>query len=101
MITAELTIIPIGTHETSLSEYIAAAITALDSIDIKYELTGMGTLIESDSLDKVFVAIAAAHEAVFNAGAERVATSIKIDERRDVNKTIKDKITSVTQKLSE
>ena len=51
-------------------------------------------------MDKIFVAINAAHEAVFNAGAERVATSIKIDERRDVNKTIKDKITSVTQKLS-
>nr|WP_048192732.1 MTH1187 family thiamine-binding protein [Methanobacterium sp. SMA-27] len=100
MITAELTIIPIGTHGTSLSEYIAAAVTALDSNDIKYELTGMGTLIESDNLDKIFVAINAAHEAVFNAGAERVATSIKIDERRDVNKTIKDKITSVTQKLS-
>ena len=45
MITAELTIIPIGTHGTSLSEYIAAAVTALDSNDIKYELTGMGTLI--------------------------------------------------------
>lgn len=100
MITAELTIIPIGTHGTSLSEYIAAAVTALNSNDIKYELTGMGTLIESENLEEIFVAINTAHEAVFKAGAERVATSIKIDERRDVNKTIKDKITSVTQKLS-
>ena len=101
MITAELTIIPIGTSGTSLSNYVAAAVAALDNNGINYELTGMGTLIESNSLDKIFVAITAAHEAVFNAGAERVATSIKIDERRDVNKTIKDKITSVTQKLSE
>ena len=100
MITAELTIIPIGTHGTSLSKYIAAAVKAINSNGIKYELTGMGTLIESDNLDKILVAINAAHEAVFNVGAERVATSIKIDERRDVNKTIKEKITSVTQKLS-
>lgn len=99
MITAELTIIPIGTNETSLSEYIAAAVKALNNNSIKYELTGMGTIIETENLDEIFIALKAAHEAVFNAGAERVATSIKIDERRDKNKTSKDKITSVTQKL--
>jgi uncharacterized protein (TIGR00106 family) len=99
MITAELTIIPIGTSKTSLSEYIAAAVAALDSDGIKYELTGMGTLLESDDLEKIFSAISAAHEAVFEKGAERVATSIKIDERRDEERTIKDKISSVNQKL--
>ena len=99
MITAELTIIPIGTSKTSLSEYIAAAVAALDSDGIKYELTGMGTLLESDDLGKIFSAITAAHEAVFKKGAERVATSIKIDERRDEERTIKDKISSVNQKL--
>jgi uncharacterized protein (TIGR00106 family) len=99
MITAELTIIPIGTSKTSLSEYIAAAVAALDNNGIKYELTGMGTLLESDDLGKIFSAITAAHEAVFEKGAERVATSIKIDERRDEERTIKDKISSVNQKL--
>ena len=99
MITAELTIIPIGTSGTSLSKYVAAAVSALDSDGIKYELTGMGTLLESDDLEKIFTAIKTAHEAVFNTGAERVATSIKIDERRDENRTIKDKVSSVTQRL--
>ena len=99
MITAELTIIPIGTSGTSLSKYVAAAVSALDSDGIKYELTGMGTLLESDDLEKIFTAIKTAHEAVFNTGAERVATSIKIDERRDEDRTIKDKVSSVTQRL--
>jgi uncharacterized protein (TIGR00106 family) len=99
MITAELTIIPIGTSGTSLSNYVAAAVAALDSNGIKYELTGMGTLLESNDLEKIFTAIRAAHEAVFSVGAERVATSIKIDERRDVDRTIADKVSSVTQKL--
>jgi uncharacterized protein (TIGR00106 family) len=99
MITAELTIIPIGTSETSLSKYIAAAVAALDSNGIKYELTGMGTLLESNDLGKIFSAITTAHEAVFKKGAERVATSIKIDDRRDEERTIKDKISSVNQKL--
>ena len=99
MITAELTIIPIGTSGTSLSNYVAAAVAALDSNGIKYELTGMGTLLESNDLEKIFTAIRSAHEAVFSEGAERVATSIKIDERRDLDRTIKDKVSSVNQKL--
>jgi uncharacterized protein (TIGR00106 family) len=99
MITAEFTIIPIGTSKTSLSKYIAAAVAALDSDGIKYELTGMGTLLESNDLGKIFSAITAAHEAVFNIGAERVATNIKIDERRDEERTIEDKVSSVIQKL--
>jgi uncharacterized protein (TIGR00106 family) len=99
MITAELTIIPIGTSGTSLSNYIAAAVAALDSTGIKYELTGMGTLLESNDLEKIFIAIKSAHEAVFSVGAERVATNIKIDERRDLERTIEDKISSVKSKL--
>ena len=99
MITAELTIIPIGTSGTSLSKYIAAAVAALDSTGIKYELTGMGTLLESNDLEKIFIAIKSAHEAVFSVGAERVVTNIKIDERRDLNRSIEDKIYSVTSKL--
>jgi len=99
MITAELTIIPIGTSGTSLSNYVAAAVAALDNNGINYELTGMGTLLESNDLEKIFTAIRSAHEAVFSEGAERVATSIKIDERRDLDRTIKDKVSSVNQKL--
>ena len=99
MITAELSIIPIGTSGTSLSDYVAAAVNAIDENDIKYELTGMGTLLESDDLEKLFNAIKDAHEAVLKKGAERVSTSIKIDDRRDKDRSISDKVNSVNQKL--
>jgi uncharacterized protein (TIGR00106 family) len=99
MITAEITIIPIGTSGTSLSDYVAAAISALDNNGIKYELTGMGTLLESKNIDEIFAAIKVAHEAVFVVGADRVATSIKIDDRRDIDRTITDKVSSVNQKI--
>lgn len=99
MITAELTIIPVGTSGTSLSKYIAVAVDALNKSGIKYELTGMGTLLECEDMENLFNAISTAHEAVFNAGANRVATSIKIDERRDSTKTIADKVSSVKEKL--
>jgi uncharacterized protein (TIGR00106 family) len=99
MITAELTVIPIGTSKTSLSDYVAAAVSAIDKNGISYELTGMGTLLESNDLEMLFDAIKAAHEAVFKKGADRVSTSIKIDDRRDFDRTIGDKVTSVRQKL--
>jgi uncharacterized protein (TIGR00106 family) len=99
MITAELSIIPIGTSKTSLSDYVAAAVSAIDKNGISYELTGMGTLLESEDLSLLFNAIKEAHEAVFKIGAERVSTSIKIDDRRDSNRTIADKVSSVKKKL--
>jgi uncharacterized protein (TIGR00106 family) len=99
MISAELTIIPIGTSGTSLSKYVTAAIAALDSTGIKYQLSGMGTLLEAENPDELFEAIKVAHEAVFKEGMDRVVTNIKIDDRRDRERTIDDKVRSVEEKL--
>ncbi len=99
MITAELTVIPIGTGDTSLSKYVAAAVSALDKTGIKYQVNGVGTLIETDDEDKLFDAVKAVHEAVFNEGAKRVSTHVKIDDRRDVEKTNEEKVESVEEKL--
>ncbi|MCE5215250.1 MAG: MTH1187 family thiamine-binding protein [Methanobacterium sp.] len=100
MISAELTIIPIGTSKTSISNYIAAALSALDKTGIKYELCGMGTIMESDDPDKLFDAVKMAHEAVFAEGADRVATSLKIDDRRDKKRSMEDKVRSVEKKMT-
>jgi len=99
MISAELTIIPIGTLDTSISKYVVAALTALEEAGVKYELSGMGTMLESEDPDKLFAAIQNAHEAVFKAGANRVATSLKIDDRRDKQRSLKQKVVSVKEKL--
>ena len=99
MISAELTIIPIGTDKTSISEYVAAALATLKETGVKYELSGMGTMLESDDPKKLFAAVQKAHEAVFKAGANRVATSLKIDDRRDKQGTLKQKVVSVKEKL--
>ena len=99
MICAELTIVPIGTSNTSISNYIAAALDALDKTGVQYEITGMGTVLESEDPEKLFDAVQKAHEAVFKAGADRVATSLKIDDRRDKRGSLKEKVKSVKEKL--
>lgn len=99
MISAEISIIPIGTGNTSLSSYVAAAVDALDKTGIKYQLSGMGTQIETNDPQELFKAIEAAHEAVFAKGADRVSTSVKIDDRRDKVRSLADKVLSVEKKL--
>ncbi|MDO8735986.1 MAG: MTH1187 family thiamine-binding protein [Thermoleophilia bacterium] len=78
MVVAEFSIIPIV--EGSLRSYVKTAVAAIEASGLKYEVGAMGTTIEG-TLDEVFDAIKSAHRAVLAAGAGRVVTSIKIDDR--------------------
>ena len=51
--------------------------------------------METENLDELFEALKVAHEAVFRDGVNRVVTSVKIDDRRDREKTMDDKVLSV------
>jgi uncharacterized protein (TIGR00106 family) len=96
---AEVTVIPIGTATTSLSSYVAEMQRILKQQDgITYELTSMSTIIEGE-LNMIWRAIEALHEAPFLSGAQRVSTSVKIDDRRDQVSSSKQKIQSVQEKL--
>lgn len=99
MAIAEVTVIPIGTATTSLSKYVAEMQRVLERQEgISYELTSMSTIIEGE-LPSVWRAIAALHEAPFLSGAQRVSTSVKIDDRRDQVSSSKQKLQSVRKKL--
>lgn len=100
MAIAEVTVIPIGTATTSLSSYVAAMQRVLLKQEgISYELTSMSTIIEGE-LSYVWKAIEALHEAPFLSGAQRVSTSVKIDDRRDQASSSKQKLQSVQEKLA-
>lgn len=95
MAIAEVTVVPIGTGSTSLSAYVADMQRVLkEQQSITYTLTSMSTIIEGP-LDDVFAAIRAIHEAPFQSGAQRVSTSIKIDDRRDKEGSSEQKLRSV------
>lgn len=101
MAIAEVTIIPIGTQTTSLSAYVADMHRVLkNQKGITYQLTSMSTIIEGP-LERVWQAIAALHESPFLSGAERVSTSVKLDDRRDKIASSAQKIKSVQDKLNE
>ncbi|MGB9003416.1 MAG: MTH1187 family thiamine-binding protein [Nitrosotalea sp.] len=93
---AEIGVLPIGTSSPSLGKYIANGLKSLKKVDgIRYQVTPMGTMIESDDIDKIFEASKVVTSAIFEMGVTRVETILKIDERRDKNNSLEDKLKSI------
>ncbi|MGZ9584485.1 MTH1187 family thiamine-binding protein [Paenibacillus marinisediminis] len=99
MAIAEITIIPLGTGSTSVSEYVARIENVLAGLEgVTHELTPMSTIIEGP-IDRLFEVIRILHEVPFEQGVGRVSTSIKIDDRRDKPSSRAQKLQSVAEKL--
>ena len=94
----EISVVPIGTKDTSLSSYVADCIRILKKKKVHYELTSMGTNIEGDLKDLIKIAIEM-HQIPFEKGAHRVLTTLKIDDRRDKRGTLSAKKRAVKSKL--
>lgn len=100
MIHAEISVYPIGTGNTSVSFYIAKGIEAIQKIKgIRYEINSMGTVLESDNIDKIYEASKTILEVVHNLGVNRVEVILKIDSRKDKQAKIEDKIESIKKNL--
>lgn len=96
MAIAEFSVVPLGTGQTSLSEYVAECYALVKASGLKHELTPMGTIIEG-SMTELLDLLARVHEVPFTYGVQRVYTSIKIDDRRDKTASMEQKICSVIQ----
>ncbi|MCX6664831.1 MAG: MTH1187 family thiamine-binding protein [Euryarchaeota archaeon] len=94
MIIAQLTISPVG-KGISLSSYVKKAIESIENEHITFQTHAMGTIIEAPDLETLFRVVTNAHNAVLNAGAKRVITELKIDDRRDKQVTMASKLTSL------
>jgi uncharacterized protein (TIGR00106 family) len=67
---------------------------------VAVELGPMFTTLEGD-LAEILDLVRRMQDAVFAAGAERVSTVVKIDERRDRAASARDKVRAVEQLLDE
>ena len=94
MIISQLSIAPVG-KGTSLNKYIKSALNTLRKNNVNFETNDMATVIETKDLETLFKVVQEAHNAVIKAGAKRVITELKIDDRRDKNVTIGTKIKAV------
>ncbi|MDK2796155.1 MAG: hypothetical protein PWQ22_862 [Archaeoglobaceae archaeon] len=94
MLVADVSIIPIGVGE-SVSKFVKRAVEELKKCGLKVEVTAMSTVVEAENIERLFFAVQRAREAVFNEGAKRVYTIIRIDERRDKELSIEGKKSAV------
>lgn len=100
MAIAAVSISPVG-EGVSVSRYVAAALrVARAQSRVRVRLDPMFTTLEGE-LDDIFALVRRMQEAVFEAGAVRVGSVIKIDERRDREAHMEDKVRRVEALLEE
>ncbi len=94
-----VSIAPVG-EGVSVSRHVTEALRVVrDQQRIRYRLDPMFTTLEGD-LGEIFALIQQMQEAVFAAGALRVGTVIKIDERRDRAVRMEEKVAAVEERLA-
>ena len=94
-----VSIAPIG-ESISVGRYVAEALRVARAQDrIAVELGPMFTTLEGD-LAEILDLVQRMQEAVFEAGAQRVSTVVKIDERRDRAASGRDKVRVVEERLA-
>jgi uncharacterized protein (TIGR00106 family) len=95
----EISVMPLGTGTPSVSKFVAGAVKVLQAEKgVKYETSSMGTNIEGD-LEQLLDLARRMHRSAFDAGAQRVVTTMKIDERRDQVASIQSKLAAVKREL--
>ena len=58
------------------------------------------TILEANNLETVFEAVKAAHEALIAKGVLRVESNLRIDDRRDKPRTMKDKVNAIKKHMT-
>jgi len=92
---AEFSIHPVG-EGTSVSRYVRKALAELRRAKgLRLQVTPMATVIEAENLSDILSAAKAAHESLFRMGAKRVDFILRVDDRRDKERRMEDKVRAV------
>jgi uncharacterized protein (TIGR00106 family) len=101
MATADLTVIALGRPDASASRYIAEIQRRLAAQDdVRYVMHAMGTSLEGTTADILRI-VGELHAVPFELGIPRVYSVLKLDERRDKEQTLEDKVESVRRRLED
>lgn len=88
----EFRIIPVGTGE-ELKEYLAKILAVVEKSELDYQLTAMGTLLEGEWEEIMFV-VKKCHDEIKKL-SERVVTEIIVDDRKDMKGRLKGNVLEV------
>ena len=101
MATADITVIGLGRPDASASRYIAEIQRRLAAQDqVRFQMHAMGTSLEGETA-AILALVGELHAVPFELGLPRVYTVLKLDERRDREQTLQDKVDAVNRLLDE
>ena len=83
---------------SSVSAQVSKVIDAIDKSGVAYQLTPMGTVVETDTMKEALAIIELAYEQL--ECCERVYSSLKFDIRKNTKNRLKTKIASVQKVLN-
>lgn len=94
MIVADISVIPM-VGATSVGPIVRKCVKALEARGLRVMPGPMSTSFEARTLDDILSGVKAAHEAAVAAGAKRVVTTVKIDDRRDKDQSMASKLGAI------
>jgi uncharacterized protein (TIGR00106 family) len=98
--TADLTVIAIGREGASAGDVIAEIQRRLGRQQrVRFQMHAMGTALEG-SVEDILAVVGELHAVPFELGIPRVYTVLKLDERRDREQSLEDKVRSVEERLA-
>jgi len=94
----EVSVVPVGTGETSVSSYVRAAVQVIEETDLEYQVNSMGTCIQGE-WDEIFSTLKAVHDELAKMGCNRIVTTVKVDDRRDKFGSMDAKVAALEERL--
>ncbi|MEE4357493.1 MAG: MTH1187 family thiamine-binding protein [Desulfococcaceae bacterium] len=85
-------------REESVSQYVSRVLDMIKNSGVSYQLTAMGTIMETESLDEALDIIRKAHD-ILAKDANRIYSTVKFDIRKGKEKRMEGKIRSVEEKI--
>ncbi len=85
----------------SVSAYVSPVIGMIRDSGLSYQLTPMGTIIETDTLEQALELVGKAYRVLDQAGCNRVYSSLKLDIRKGKGRRISAKLDSVRNRIGE
>jgi uncharacterized protein (TIGR00106 family) len=96
---AELSIFPMDKGE-SVGDYVADVVRLIRESGLSYQLTAMGTLLESDELHEILAVLEKSRALLRQRGCRRVYATLKLDMREGPTGRLTGKVQSVARRMA-
>lgn len=96
----DLSIFPVD-QGSGLSRFVAPVVEMVAASGHDYQLTAMGTLIETATLGEALAVVERAQALLAEQGCERIYATAKFDIRTGSSGRLKSKVDSVNRRLAE